>query len=79
MELPHSSILLDLVAGQARIEQSVIDIKDRFDKTIPYMANEHKELNTRVTGVEKKLWYFSGAGTAVGALVGTFATWFRLR
>lgn len=65
MEISEQTII-DLVKGQATIVQAVTDIKERFDKTVPYLMDKDTELENSVKSVEKKVWYFGGAGSALG-------------
>jgi hypothetical protein len=72
-----SDVIIDLVAGQGRIEQALTDMGKRFDAALPYMNNQHLKLADRVTKVENKQWYISGLGTAIGAVIGYAVTWFK--
>jgi hypothetical protein len=67
MEISEST-LIKIVEGQAATAQAVIDLKDSFDKAIPILVNKHGELEKDVRKVEKKLWYFGGAGSVLGYL-----------
>jgi hypothetical protein len=64
-----TDIILQLVAGQSRIEQAVKDVDKRLDIAFPAIATTHKELEKRVRSVEAKQWYFGGAGTILGGLL----------
>ena len=78
MELDSNQILLDLVKGQAQTQTMVKDMSDRLFGTsgqpgvLITMHQEHKkdqdELATRITSVEKKVWYATGFGAAIGAV-----------
>jgi len=70
-------IIMQLVAGQGRIEQGLKDTVERIDRAIPYMESKHTGLEDRVRKVENKVWYFSGIGTAVGMAIGHFITYFK--
>ena len=65
-------VLLDLTREQAATQQSVIDLGNRLlgangqPGALTILSQDHKELEDRVKSVEKKVWYFSGAGTVLG-------------
>jgi hypothetical protein len=65
MELSEQTIL-DLVKGQATLTQAVLDIKERFDTALPYLVEQDEKNAKAVHSVEKKLWYFGGAGSVLG-------------
>ena len=55
-------IILKLVEGQGRIEQAVQDLKE----SIPSLVVADKENAEAIKGVERKIWYFGGAGSVLG-------------
>jgi len=65
----ETNVILQLVAGQSRTEQAVLDLGKRFDKVITVLAQQDKDLEKRVRSVENKQWYFGGAGTILGAIL----------
>jgi hypothetical protein len=65
MEISEQTIL-DLVKGQAAITQSVADLKSSLEKTIPFLAAQDQANSTRIDRVERKIYYFGGAGTVLG-------------
>lgn len=58
--------IISLVKSQAEVAQAVRDMKDGLDKAIPFLIAKDTELERSVHGVEKKLWYFGGAGSMLG-------------
>jgi hypothetical protein len=68
MELSEQT-LIQLVHGQGKIEQALLDMKDRVDRAIPALVEEDKTNAANIKNVEKKIWYFGGAGTAAGFLI----------
>jgi hypothetical protein len=58
--------VLSLVATTNRTEQAVKDLTGY----VVTMNNENKNLNARLVKVENRQWYFSGLGTAIGAIIG---------
>lgn len=68
MEISEQT-LVDLVKGQARIEQAVTDLKEGVGRTIPMLIARDDKFDSRLRGVEGKIWYFGGAGTVVGAVL----------
>jgi hypothetical protein len=71
MEITEGT-LLDLVKGQATLTQAVMDIKERFDTALPYLAKQDEKNAKAIRSVEKKIWYFGGAGTAIGYIIEHF-------
>jgi hypothetical protein len=69
MELSEQTII-DLVKGQATLTQAVLDIRERFDKALPYLVKQDEKNAKAINGVERKLWYFGGAGSVLG-FIGT--------
>ena len=65
-----------LVEGQSSTKQSIVDLKESVEKGFTFFQGEHEDLEDRVHGVEKKIWYGAGAasvlGVISGALVGLF-------
>jgi hypothetical protein len=45
----------------------------RRDRAIPFLTKTDEELEKRVHSLEKKQWYWSGADTALGAVIGWVA------
>lgn len=78
-----SNLVVQLIQGQSKTQQQITDLSQRLlggdgqQGAIPYLANEHKELGDRVDKVEKKMYWFSGAGTALGATAGYLAAWIK--
>ena len=62
--------ILELVSTTSRTEQMVRDLSDHMNRVIPYMANEHKELTSRVGKIENRQYWMSGVGSAVGLAIG---------
>lgn len=84
MELNNEQVV-ELIAGQARTEQAVLDISRNISDlkqsllggngqkgAIPFLYEKHEALDKRVTGVEKKIY----AASVLGGLLGTIASFF---
>lgn len=78
MEITEQTIL-DLVKGQATVTQAVVDLSDRMDRAMPILVARNQaldakdaELEKSIHGVEKKLWYFGGAGSVLGFIAEHF-------
>ena len=71
MQISEDTII-DLVKGQATIAQAVTDLKEQLNKTLPVLVKEDEHLATRINAVERKIWYFGGAGSVLGALLSHF-------
>lgn len=71
MEISEQTIL-ELVKSQGALTQAVTDVKDRFDKAIPYLVAKDEENAKDIKSVEKKIWYFGGAGSALGFVLSHF-------
>lgn len=71
MEISDDHIV-QLIAGQATTAQAVSDLKSSVEKGFKFVVDEHKGLEKRVRGVEKKVWYSTGVGTALGMAAGWF-------
>lgn len=71
MEVSEQTVI-ELVKGQATIAQEVRDLKDSFVKVVPYLDARDKELEKSIRSVERKVWYFGGAGTALGFIIEHF-------
>ena len=71
MEISEQTIL-KLVESQGALTQAVTDVKDRFDKAIPYLVSKDEENAKDIKAVEKKIWYFGGAGTTLGFIASHF-------
>jgi len=69
MEISDDHIL-ELIKGQAATTQAVQDLKGSVEKGFTFVQREHEELETRVHGVEKKVWYGAGAGSVLGIISG---------
>jgi hypothetical protein len=65
MEISDNHII-KLIDGQARTAQALTDLKGTVEKGFKFIHGEHTELEGRVRKVEKKVWYATGAGAAVG-------------
>ncbi len=72
MEITEQT-LIELVKGQATVAQAVVDLKGSFEKVIPYLVERDEVLAKDIRGVERKIWYFGGAGSAVGFFLGEVA------
>jgi hypothetical protein len=72
-----SDTIIDLVAGQGRIEQAIKDFKDRLDVALPALHIEHVELDNRVRKIEGRQWYITGLGTAAGTALGYALSFFK--
>lgn len=75
----ESDHIVQLIAGQATTAQAVRDLKDSVEKGFKFIHGEHQELEktvgkvaARVGKVEKKVWY----ATSVGAALGYAASYF---
>jgi hypothetical protein len=68
----NSDHIVELIQGQARIEQSVTDIKENMTKSLTFLHNEHEKLSKRVSKVEKRSWYATGLGAGIGAALSYF-------
>lgn len=69
MEISEQTII-QLVQGQATTTQALVDLKGSFDKAIPYLVKKDEENFKAIRGVERKIWYFGGAGSVLG-FIGT--------
>lgn len=65
MEISEQTIV-KLIENQAATTQAVEDLKDSLEKTIPYLVAEDKANSSRIDAVERKIYYFGGAGTILG-------------
>ena len=75
MEISDDRILEmmnDLVKGQASTTQAIDDLRHSVEKGFTFVQKEHETLEDRVHGVERKVWYVSGAGATLGFLAGLF-------
>lgn len=72
-----SDTIIDLVAGQGRIEQAILDMGKRLDVALPALHKDTKELEVRVGKVENKQWYMAGVSTAIGTAIGTLGMWLK--
>lgn len=68
MEISEQTIL-ELVKSQGTLTQAVTDVKDRFDKALPYLMDQDTANADAIRSVERKIWYFGGVGTALGFVV----------
>lgn len=73
----QSGIVIDLVKGQGRVEQALIDLTKRLDVALPAIVKEQKDVVLRVDKVENRVWYLSGLGTAFGIAVGHAINYFK--
>ena len=62
--------IVELIKGQAATAQAVLDLKGSVEKGFTFIHSEQKELETRVGGVEKKVWYSFGVGSTLGIVAG---------
>ena len=69
MEITEQT-LIDIIKGQATVAQTVTDLKGSFEKVIPYLVERDEHLAKDIRGVERKIWYFGGAGSILG-FIGT--------
>lgn len=82
MDIPRNEVL-GLFTGQARIEEAIINLDRRLFGhegqigAIPYLHEELKNQDKRINSTEKKVWYFSGIGTAIGVIIGAFGSWLK--
>lgn len=67
-----SDHIVELIQGQARIEQAVKDMKDSTTKGMTFLNEQHGKLDKRVAKVEKKVWFGAGAASIVGFVAGYF-------
>ncbi len=65
MEISEQTIV-ELVRGQGEITQAIKDLDKRMDKTLPYLADQDEKNAKAIRGVERKLYYFGGAGSVLG-------------
>lgn len=74
-------ILIKLVEGQARVEQSVNDLSARLlggggqRGVLFIMSDSHHELERRVNSLENKKSFASGWVVGAGAVGGAVLTW----
>ena len=61
--------VIELIKGQATVAQSVADLKNSLDKSIPYLVKKDEENAAAIRSVEHKIWYFGGAGSVLGAVI----------
>jgi len=71
MEISENTVI-DLIKGQATLAQAVKDQGDKIDKGLQFLYNEHRDLNNRVSKIEKKVWYTSGSLGLVGGVLVTY-------
>ena len=69
MEISEQTIVR-LIENQAATTQAVEDLKNTLEKTIPFLVDTDKENAEAIKGVERKVWYFGGAGSVLG-FIGT--------
>lgn len=72
MEISDDHII-ELIKGQATTAQAVTDLKGSVEKGFKFIIDEHGKLDERVSAVEKKVWY----GTGIGAALGIAAGWLK--
>jgi hypothetical protein len=65
MEISDNHII-KLIEGQSATAQALTDLKGTVERGFTFIHNEHTDLEKRVGKVEKKVWYATGAGAAVG-------------
>lgn len=68
MEISEQT-LVKLVDGQASVTQAVIDLRNSFDRAIPYLITKDEELAKNIQSVERRIWYFGGAGSVLGYIM----------
>lgn len=68
MQISEETIL-ELVKSQGQLTQAVVDVKDKIDKAIPYLVQQDEKNASAIRDVEKKVWYFGGAGTVIGYIL----------
>lgn len=68
MEISEQT-LVELVKGQATVVQAVADLKGSFDKVIPFLMKSDEDNSKAIRGMERKIWYFGGAGSVMGYLL----------
>jgi hypothetical protein len=69
--------IIELIKGQAATTQAVQDLRTSMEKGFVFIKGEHDKLDTRVSGVEKKVWYSAGIGSGLGAAAGFVAAYFH--
>lgn len=75
MEISEQTIV-KLIENQAATTQAVSDLKGTLEKTIPYLVSQDQENAKSIKEVERKIWYFGGAGTILGFIGSLFGTKF---
>ena len=71
MEISEQTIV-ELIKGQATTAQAILDLKSSIEKSIPYLVAQDEKNADKIRSVEHKVWYFGGAGTAVGYIIEHF-------
>lgn len=78
----NDQTMVALITTTSRTEQAVKDLTIRLlggegqVGVIPFLAQEHKDLSTRIGSVETKQYYFGVAGATVGGALGYIASFF---
>lgn len=68
----ESDHIVQLIAGQAATAQAVQDLKGSVEKGFKFMTDQHSKLDDRVGSIEKRVWYQTGVGAALGVAAGWF-------
>jgi ElaB/YqjD/DUF883 family membrane-anchored ribosome-binding protein len=76
MEIKDDHII-ELIKGQAETKQALTDLKGSVEKGFTFIHTEHTDLEKRVRGVEKKVWYSTGVGSAMGVALGFLIDYLR--
>jgi len=75
MQLSEDNVL-ELIKGQSRTEQALLDLSERIDKALPFLSAQHSDLEKRVRDVEKNVWTSAGGASVIGAIIGWAVTQF---
>jgi hypothetical protein len=73
MPLDIEQTLLELVEKQSATHEAIETMNERLfggdgqTGALPFIHQEHKELEKRVGAVENKIWYGTGFAAAIGA------------
>ena len=76
MEISEQT-LVDIVRNQGMQTQAFVDMKDRLDKVLPYLDEQHKSLEKRVRKVEKKANWITGVGSTITFLLSCVGIWYK--
>lgn len=78
-----SSLIVQLIKGQEHTQTMLTGLTERLlgangqKGALTHLAEQHEVLDERVGKVEGKIFWFSGAGTVLGAVGGYVAALFK--